>query len=588
MNQETKTCQNCKAQFTIEPDDFVFYEKMKVPPPTFCPTCRFQRRLMFRNERVLYRRTCDLCKEQILSIFSPQKPYKVFCQPCWWSDKWDGLEYGQEYDPSRIFFEQLKEVQLKAPLPALFNAYTSLVNSEYVNHVGSMKNCYFCFNADYCDNVSYSTMVNYFKDSLDCFMASESELCYELINCGKQFNAFFSEDCLSCHDIYFSNSLTGCSNCFGCVNLRNKKFHIFNEPYTKAEYEEKLKEFNLHSYSSLVALRRRVYEFWVKFPRKFTHDYLNSNSSGDYVYQSKNAQHMYQAMNVEDGKYSQWITLKPAKDIYDLTEWGNGVQRIYDSLTIGEGCDSVKFCFGVWSNCKNVEYSMAVLSSSDIFGSVSLRKKQYCILNKQYGKEEYEVLRERIIRDMKEKPYIDAAQRKWAYGEFFPYDMSMFDYNESSAIQYFELDKDNVLKNKWRWAEISRGEHAVTMKPEQVPDSIHDAPNSIPREIFECIECKRPFRVINAEFELLKRFELPLPRKCPDCRQKERIRRINPPRFLRRGCSCAGAMSENGVYKNAVPHFHGSNRCPNSFITAYQSKSYKIIYCEQCINAEVV
>lgn len=38
---ETKTCQNCKTRFTIEPEDFVFYEKIGVPAPTFCPECDF-------------------------------------------------------------------------------------------------------------------------------------------------------------------------------------------------------------------------------------------------------------------------------------------------------------------------------------------------------------------------------------------------------------------------------------------------------------------------------------------------------------------------------------------------------------------
>jgi hypothetical protein len=33
-------CQNCKKDFTIELDDFRFYEKIKVPPPTFCPEYR--------------------------------------------------------------------------------------------------------------------------------------------------------------------------------------------------------------------------------------------------------------------------------------------------------------------------------------------------------------------------------------------------------------------------------------------------------------------------------------------------------------------------------------------------------------------
>jgi len=113
---ETRKCQNCKASFAIEPEDFKFYEKMQVPPPTFCPMCRFQRRLMFRNERALYKDKCDLCGEDMISVFSPDKPFKVYCSPCWWSDNWDPLASGQEYDPSRNFFEQMKEVQLKARL----------------------------------------------------------------------------------------------------------------------------------------------------------------------------------------------------------------------------------------------------------------------------------------------------------------------------------------------------------------------------------------------------------------------------------------------------------------------------------------
>src|SRR3989344_4901544 len=78
MQSETRICQNCKKDFIIELDDFGFYEKIKVPPPTFCPECRFQRRLMFRNEYHLYKRKCELCKKTTLSTFSPDKQYIVF------------------------------------------------------------------------------------------------------------------------------------------------------------------------------------------------------------------------------------------------------------------------------------------------------------------------------------------------------------------------------------------------------------------------------------------------------------------------------------------------------------------------------
>jgi len=155
---ETRNCQNCHSEFQIEPEDFKFYEKMQVPPPTFCPECRFQRRLMFRNERALYKDTCDLCKKDMISVFSPDKPFKVYCSPCWWSDNWDPLEAGQNYDPCRNFFEQIKEVMLKAPFMNLITGYSSLVNSDYVNHAGELKNSYLVYNADFCENVYYFEM----------------------------------------------------------------------------------------------------------------------------------------------------------------------------------------------------------------------------------------------------------------------------------------------------------------------------------------------------------------------------------------------------------------------------------------------
>jgi hypothetical protein len=55
MKTETKTCQNCKKDFTIESEDFNFYEKIKVPPPTFCPECRIIRRMLWRNFRSLFK-----------------------------------------------------------------------------------------------------------------------------------------------------------------------------------------------------------------------------------------------------------------------------------------------------------------------------------------------------------------------------------------------------------------------------------------------------------------------------------------------------------------------------------------------------
>ena len=117
MEKQSKICQNCKKRFTIEPDDFVFYEKIKVPPPTFCPECRMQRRFAWRNERTLHRRKCGLTGKDVITCFSPNSGVTVYDRDEWWSDKWDPLEYGITYDFKVPFFEQFKKLLNTVPMP---------------------------------------------------------------------------------------------------------------------------------------------------------------------------------------------------------------------------------------------------------------------------------------------------------------------------------------------------------------------------------------------------------------------------------------------------------------------------------------
>ncbi|MSU54735.1 MAG: hypothetical protein EXS48_02820 [Candidatus Staskawiczbacteria bacterium] len=566
MEPQTKQCQNCKQDFVIEPDDFGFYEKMKVPTPTFCPECRFQRRLMFRNERVLYKRKCDLCSQPMVTVFSPEKPFKVYCSPCWWSDKWDAAEYAMEYDPSKNFFEQYKEFQKKVPFMNLFVTYATLVNSDYVNHVGDAKNCYLIFNASYNENVYYGVSVDGDKDSMDALRLVNSELCYEIVMSVDSYKVFFSEDCRNCTDVYFSKALRGCSNCFGCINLQNKSYYIFNKPYSKEEYKDEIKKFNLNSFSAVEELKKKSREFWIGFPNRFMVGVQNENVSGDYISYSKNAHHMYQARGAENAKFCQWITLPPAKDMYDLTEWGNGAELIYDSITVGEGANTVKFSFGAWNHVSNVEYSMFVNNCSNVFGCLNLKKKSYCIFNKQYSKEEYEILKAKIIEDMNKNPYVDSKGRVFKYGEFFPYDLSFFDYNETNAMQLYPLTEEQVLEKGWRWDKTPKSNYKITIPGDKIPDSINDVNESILQEILGCINCGKAFKMVRGEYDLLKRFGFPVPPKCPDCRHMERMVRVNPPKLWDRTCA----------------------KCKKDIQTSYAPDRPEIVYCEQCYQQEVV
>ncbi|HEY4527822.1 MAG TPA: hypothetical protein VJL09_02170 [Candidatus Paceibacterota bacterium] len=58
MNVETRSCQNCNNNFTIEPEDFKFYDKISVPPPTW--------RL-----------------NEFETTYAPERPEIIYCEQCY-------------------------------------------------------------------------------------------------------------------------------------------------------------------------------------------------------------------------------------------------------------------------------------------------------------------------------------------------------------------------------------------------------------------------------------------------------------------------------------------------------------------------
>src|SRR3989338_7438606 len=107
---ETRKCRWSGEMFEITDEDIVFYKKIDVPLPTLCPDERERRRLQWRNERHFYRRECGLCKKSIIAIYPETCLFPVYCEECYWNDKWDPLIYGRDFDFGRPFFEQFKEL----------------------------------------------------------------------------------------------------------------------------------------------------------------------------------------------------------------------------------------------------------------------------------------------------------------------------------------------------------------------------------------------------------------------------------------------------------------------------------------------
>ena len=88
----TNTCKQCGVENLIIDSDRSFYERMGLEDPVFCVLCRLRNRMSWRNEKRLYKRKCDLCAKDIITIYSPDKKFTVYCQDCFWGDKWNALD----------------------------------------------------------------------------------------------------------------------------------------------------------------------------------------------------------------------------------------------------------------------------------------------------------------------------------------------------------------------------------------------------------------------------------------------------------------------------------------------------------------
>jgi len=571
-NSVSAICQNCKKDFTIEPDDFGFYEKVGVPPPTFCPECRYIRRLLDRNEYNFYKRKCDATGKSVISIYRPDASFPVYNQEYWKSDAWDPKSYGRDFDFSRPFFEQYEELRQVMPHLAMVNSNS--VNSEYTNQANNNKDCYMFFTSTGSEKCMYGSWCHYSHFLSDCYMAEKSEFCYECMNIARCSKCMWCQDCSDSVSLKFCIDCRGCIDCFGCVGLREKQYHFFNESLTKKEYEKKLKNFSLNK-DSIKESMTRVMKLRMSIPVKYYHGFQIQDSSGDYMENCKRSRNVFNCRNNKDTVYMQdaW---DETEDCMDCTEVIIG-QLSYEV----QGMDSphrsmfVRSCLnGVTDSC----YCDMCFGVHDCFGCFGLRKSSYCILNKQYTKAEYLKLKEKIIKHM---------TKTGEWGEYFPSNLSPFAYNESMAQDYFPMTKDEALKAGHTWYDHPVRDYKVTLHTKDLPHTQDDVKNNITREVIQCSTqnspnqkekyslCATAFKVTPLELSLYKILNLPIPEKCFPCRRQDRFSLRNPRRLWYRRCMC----EQN--------HAHHKGRCPIEFETSYPPERREVVYCEKCYQQEV-
>ena len=510
--------------------------KAKLPTPTLCPEEREAQRYVFRNERCLYRNTCNFSWKTVVSIISPDKNYLVYDSNIRWSDKWTPAFIWKGWINQK-FSLIIDDLIHKVPVRSKFGH--SNENCDYTATIGNSKDCYMCFGSGVLENCLYSQFSHYSKECVDCYYCEHSEWCYDCVNINNCFWLKHCDGCVNCSNSSYLYKCVWCHDCFNCVNLENKSYCINNKQYTKEEYYDVIKK------QKLIPLERKI--LWMD----------QKNSENCFWGNLSNCHDCYFVWS--------WVDCNNVRYTSSEIEWENCYDTFCTSknciYTItgrsSDSCGFIVFCRYL-TNCR---YCINSFNCSNCFWCVGIQNKEYCIYNKEYSKEEYNQIVPEIIAWM-------IRNNEW--WEFFDPQLSYFWYNESMNTDFHPLTKEEALK---RWYKRSDYESPAPKVEKFVPwDSLPkvwckiiqekkpDFLNKILNYAIVCEITKKPFRIIKQEIEFYIKHDLPLPTKHPDVRHAERFARKDP----------------------TTMHLIHCDECGEEMLSVHLPWEWKKVLCEKC------
>ena len=536
-------CSECGQQFEYLQGEQEAYARFDFNMPPNCPECRQRRRLAFRNEKKLYYNQSFMSGKKIIALYPEESPFRVVDHDEWWSDKFDATVYGKDFDFSRPFFEQYAELQKEVPRwPRIV---VNCDNCDFCNNCADCKNCYLSFSSYESEDVHYGIRVYTSKDCLDCFHVYDGEYCSNCLSCRKCYNVHYSQLAENSSDSYFLFDCKSCNNCILCAGLRNQSYMVLNKQYTKDEYELYKKEF----LGSLNREKSKILKTFEELKEKIPHRNLqitnSENCMGDYIGNSKNLVHSFYATKCEE-----------CVNIYNCYNMKTTCDGF--SLDRGELCTECDTSFETY-NCAYTTYVATATYSQYCdqcfyvdycFGCIGLKRQKYMILNKRYSKEDYEKMIIKIKEHMK---------RTGEWGHPFPYQLSPFAYNQTVAYDTYPLTKNQVLSSGLMWYE-SKEEAKYFGQDYKIPDNVNEVDESICDRILICEKTGKNYKIIPHELEFYKKFNLPLPRTCPDERYRELLNLQNPHKLRDANCS----------------------ECKKEIKTSYSANTTYKIVCEEC------
>lgn len=161
-----------------------------------------------------------------------QKSFYIFNQP-----------YSKEaYFAKLVELKKLSPQDIEAQLEPLLcsvprNAVHGKNNEEsFGDNIHNCKNSFWIFDSFGMQDCMYMYNGDDAKDLHDCTHLGWAQECYEIMSGGNLNNCMFAAGCWFGSDLAYCELVYNSHDCFGCVSLNHKEYHILNQPYSKEEY----------------------------------------------------------------------------------------------------------------------------------------------------------------------------------------------------------------------------------------------------------------------------------------------------------------------------------------------------------------
>ena len=428
-----------------------------------------------------------------------------------------------DYDLQLSFFDNVIKFFKNFHHPNLI-FYWTVENADFSDQSYNVENVYLSNTTIIdCSNVLYSFSVSTSSNVINSFYVKWSEVVHFSKWIQKSYKIFYSAYIYDSNNIYFSDNLIGCNECISCSHLENQKYCINNKQLPKDEYFKKKKD--------ILSNKKKFFYYYQWLDHKWQ-SYWNNGASWNYIL---NSEHVENWLYVMYGKNQRnvWLTWwnTQNENIFDTfsagAAWGND---FYAVIAAGKSQNLYCSTLIVWSS--NIYYSYYLENCSYCLGCIWLKNKSFCILNKQYTKEE---------RFEKANEIFAQMEKDGDLGKFFPWSMNPFYFNDTVAYLIDDSFTKEEVEKEWylrrdeaikvdipEWMDMVKTTELNNYQWRKINDKFYTLEQIWDKKLKEWIEMQRYidpeilkkvivdekgnyYRIVKMEYDFLMKHALPLP-----------------------------------------------------------------------------